>query len=101
MANNSLQPTFAAIGGWRTLKIVIAANAAELKRAGLIEHFVPEDTEKIVQAHFDMAKSSGLVLMSFPTPKSCIGPFAASSKRQENSLLCLKGPLAPLKLCLS
>jgi hypothetical protein len=43
--------------------------------AGLIEHFVPEDTEKIVQTHFGLAKSQGLVLMSFPTPTAVYWTF--------------------------
>jgi hypothetical protein len=36
--------------------------------AGLIEHFVPTDTERIVRTHFDLCRPGGLVLMSFPTP---------------------------------
>jgi hypothetical protein len=35
---------------------------------GIIEHFAPADTDKLIEAHFDMAKSAGLVVMSFPTP---------------------------------
>ena len=36
--------------------------------AGLIEHFVPEETRRIVEFHFEVAHPGGLVLMSFPTP---------------------------------
>lgn len=36
--------------------------------SGLIEHFIPAETVRIVQQHFMAAKPGGLVLMSFPTP---------------------------------
>jgi hypothetical protein len=36
--------------------------------SGLIEHFVPEETLRIVDYHFKAAKPGGLVLLSFPTP---------------------------------
>jgi cyclopropane fatty-acyl-phospholipid synthase-like methyltransferase len=35
---------------------------------GLIEHFSPEGTRKVIKAHFDAVRSGGIVLMSFPTP---------------------------------
>jgi len=35
---------------------------------GLIEHFEPADTARIVRAHFDHARPGGLVVMTFPTP---------------------------------
>lgn len=43
--------------------------------AGLIEHFIPNDTETIVQAHFELAKPGGLVMMSFPTPTAIYWTF--------------------------
>ena len=36
--------------------------------AGVIEHFVPEDTARVVDVHFQLVKRGGLVLISFPTP---------------------------------
>lgn len=36
--------------------------------AGLIEHFTEEDTRKMIESHFKLAKPGGLVLLSFPTP---------------------------------
>ncbi|MFH1059432.1 MAG: class I SAM-dependent methyltransferase [Pseudomonadota bacterium] len=35
---------------------------------GLIEHFDPADTARVIQAHFDLAAPDGLVVMTFPTP---------------------------------
>ena len=35
---------------------------------GLIEHFNPEDTRRVIAEHFAMAKTDGLVYLSFPTP---------------------------------
>jgi hypothetical protein len=35
---------------------------------GIIEHFVPADTQKLIDMHFELAHSGGLVVMSFPTP---------------------------------
>lgn len=35
---------------------------------GLIEHFDKEGTGKAIKAHFDRAKSQGLVLITYPTP---------------------------------
>jgi hypothetical protein len=36
--------------------------------AGVIEHFVPEETARVVDVHFRLVKPGGLVLISFPTP---------------------------------
>ncbi len=35
---------------------------------GLIEHFTPDDTARIVRKHFDCVKPGGLVIITFPTP---------------------------------
>lgn len=35
---------------------------------GLIEHFSPEDTARMIQTHFACARGGALVLMTFPTP---------------------------------
>lgn len=35
---------------------------------GLIEHFSAEDTQKCIAAHFDYLESSGICLITFPTP---------------------------------
>jgi hypothetical protein len=35
---------------------------------GLIEHFNIEDTAKVIARHFEITKSGGLVLITFPTP---------------------------------
>lgn len=35
---------------------------------GLIEHFSPTDTAKIIKTHFDLLESGGIVLLTFPTP---------------------------------
>lgn len=35
---------------------------------GLIEHFDVEGTRKCIQAHFQMVRKGGLVLITFPTP---------------------------------
>jgi hypothetical protein len=35
---------------------------------GLIEHFDPADTRKVLGAHFDLVRSGGTVLVSYPTP---------------------------------
>jgi putative flippase GtrA len=35
---------------------------------GLIEHFAPEDTARAVRAHFDLLRSGGVAMISFPTP---------------------------------
>jgi hypothetical protein len=43
--------------------------------SGLIEHFIPEETLRIVQQHFMAAKPGGLVLMSFPTPTAVYHGF--------------------------
>ena len=34
--------------------------------AGLIEHFTPEDTARVVRAHFELAKPGGAVAILFP-----------------------------------
>lgn len=34
---------------------------------GLIEHFAPADTSKVVRTHFDLVRSGGVVLVSYPT----------------------------------
>lgn len=36
--------------------------------SGLIEHFTPADTERLLKLHFDVSRPRGLVLVSFPTP---------------------------------
>jgi hypothetical protein len=35
---------------------------------GLIEHFDVAGTQKVIEAHFQLAKPGGIVLMTFPTP---------------------------------
>lgn len=35
---------------------------------GLIEHFLPEDTRKAVEAHFQILRLNGIAILSFPTP---------------------------------
>jgi len=35
---------------------------------GLIEHFSPEETARMVRAHFDFVKPGGIVILFFPTP---------------------------------
>ncbi len=35
---------------------------------GLIEHFMPNETAKAIQAHFESVRKGGLVLITFPTP---------------------------------
>lgn len=43
--------------------------------AGLIEHFLPADTQTMVKSHFALTKPNGLVLMSFPTPTTIYWAF--------------------------
>jgi SAM-dependent methyltransferase len=33
---------------------------------GLIEHFSPEDTQKIIRSHFNFVKPGGLIVIAFP-----------------------------------
>jgi glycosyltransferase involved in cell wall biosynthesis len=35
---------------------------------GLIEHFEPAGTRKVIRTHFDLVRSGGVVLVSYPTP---------------------------------
>jgi glycosyltransferase involved in cell wall biosynthesis len=35
---------------------------------GLIEHFTPEETRRVILAHFDLLKPGGCAILSFPTP---------------------------------
>lgn len=35
---------------------------------GLIEHFTSQDTRRICKKHFDITKSGGIVLITYPTP---------------------------------
>lgn len=35
---------------------------------GLIEHFMPENTARMVRRHFELAKEDGIVILLFPTP---------------------------------
>jgi len=35
---------------------------------GLIEHFKPEDLDKVIANHFKLVESGGLVIITFPTP---------------------------------
>ena len=35
---------------------------------GLIEHFSPLNTARMVRRHFELAKTGGLVILFFPTP---------------------------------
>jgi cyclopropane fatty-acyl-phospholipid synthase-like methyltransferase len=35
---------------------------------GLIEHFSPIDSARVIQKHFALAKKGGLVIITFPTP---------------------------------
>ena len=43
--------------------------------SGLIEHFIPSETLRIVDRHFDAARPGGLVLISFPTPTAVYHGF--------------------------
>ena len=36
--------------------------------AGMIEHFMPEETEELVRKHFEAANPGGFVILLFPTP---------------------------------
>jgi len=66
--------------------------------AGLIEHFIPEDTEKIVRAHFDMTKSQGLVLMSFPTPTVVYWSFRRFLERTGKFPPLFERPIRPTEI---
>ena len=35
---------------------------------GLIEHFMPENTARMIRRHFELAKDGGIVILFFPTP---------------------------------
>jgi len=35
---------------------------------GLIEHFEPAGTQRVIQAHFDLLKQGGIAIISYPTP---------------------------------
>lgn len=35
---------------------------------GLIEHFNPEGTARVIRAHFDVTRPGGVVIITFPTP---------------------------------
>ncbi len=35
---------------------------------GVVEHFQPEEMRRAIDAHFDLVKDNGLVVISFPTP---------------------------------
>jgi len=43
--------------------------------SGLIEHFIPDETLRIVRQHFLAARPGGLVLISFPTPTAIYHGF--------------------------
>ena len=45
-----------------------SANADCCFSVGLIEHFTPQNTRKICKKHFDVTKSGGIVLITYPTP---------------------------------
>lgn len=43
--------------------------------SGLIEHFNPSDTARLVRHHFETARTGGLVVISFPTPTAIYKVF--------------------------
>jgi len=63
--------------------------------AGLIEHFAPEDTQKIIDVHFELTRSSGLVLMSFPTPTLVYWTFRRFLERMGKFPPLFERPISP------
>lgn len=49
-----------------TLNLDLKADA--VFSVGLIEHFQPDDTHRVILAHFDLLKQGGIAIISFPTP---------------------------------
>jgi len=49
-----------------TLNLDLKADA--VFSVGLIEHFQPVDTRRVILAHFDLLKQGGIAIISFPTP---------------------------------
>jgi putative flippase GtrA len=45
-----------------------AAQSDIVFSVGLIEHFAPEDTARIIDKHFMLARPGGIVIITFPTP---------------------------------
>ena len=45
-----------------------AAEGAIVFSVGLIEHFEPEDTARIIRKHFMLTRPGGIVIITFPTP---------------------------------
>jgi hypothetical protein len=50
------------------LDLSLRVEADLVLSVGLIEHFSRGDTRRAIDAHFDLARPGGLVLMTFPTP---------------------------------
>jgi putative flippase GtrA len=46
----------------------LAVQADGVFSVGLVEHFDPKGTQKAVEAHFDLLRSGGCAMISFPTP---------------------------------
>ena len=51
----------------RTLNDTVAQGGIVFS-VGLIEHFEPEDTARIIGKHFALAQPGGIVIITFPTP---------------------------------
>lgn len=63
--------------------------------AGLIEHFVPADTQAMVKSHFALTKLDGLVLMSFPTPTVVYWAFRYFLEKTEKFPPLFERPVPP------
>ena len=50
------------------LKKKIPTLADIVLSAGLVEHFTGDNFTKVIEAHFALAKSDGIVIITFPTP---------------------------------
>jgi putative flippase GtrA len=50
------------------LDLSINAEADLVFSVGLVEHFGPAETRKAVLAHFDLLRSGGVTIITFPTP---------------------------------
>jgi putative flippase GtrA len=50
------------------LDLSLKAEADLVFSVGLVEHFDPAETRKAVLAHFDLLRSGGLAIITFPTP---------------------------------
>jgi SAM-dependent methyltransferase len=50
------------------LSMSLPATADVVFSVGLVEHFNPEETHAAVLAHFDVLRTGGLAIITFPTP---------------------------------